>query len=249
MTLAETVRLENPDYLLLYLDITKAAEPGTMKLTFAGKKGKPTVVDYQLKKRDRKGDEYAGFDASDVLYLIMPDRFAKGDTIDDATKCNTLQYPTVDDRKNPNSRHGGDIEGMRRHLGYIDSLGVTAVWVNPVLTNDMPGGAYHGYATTDYYNIDPRFGSNEEWRKFVADAHKRDIKVVMDMIFNHSGSNHRGSPTARRMTGSTSPTNSCRPTTASAPSTTHTQATTTRSAQSTDGLSSRCPTSTSAILT
>lgn len=190
VTLAETVRLENPDYLLLYLDITKAAGPGTMKLTFAGKKGKPTVVDYQLKKRDRKGDEYAGFDASDVLYLIMPDRFAKGDTIDDATKCNTLQYPTVDDRKNPNSRHGGDIEGMRSHLGYIDSLGVTAVWVNPVLTNDMPGGAYHGYATTDYYNIDPRFGSNEEWRKFVADAHKRDIKVVMDMIFNHSGSNH-----------------------------------------------------------
>ncbi len=189
VTLAETVHLENPDYLLLYLDIADTAKPGDIKITFSGKKGKSTV-NYQLKQRDRKGEDYVGFDASDVLYLIMPDRFAKGDTTDDAKKCSALQYPTVDDRDDPNGRHGGDIEGMRRHLGYIDSLGVTAVWVNPVLTNDMPGGAYHGYATTDYYNIDPRFGSNKEWRKFVADAHKRGIKVVMDMIFNHSGSNH-----------------------------------------------------------
>lgn len=189
VTLAETVHLENPDYLLLYLDIADTAKPGDIKITFSGQKGKSTV-NYQLKQRDRKGEDYVGFDASDVLYLIMPDRFAKGDTTDDAKKCSALQYPTVDDRDDPNGRHGGDIEGMRRHLGYIDSLGVTAVWVNPVLTNDMPGGAYHGYATTDYYNIDPRFGSNKEWRKFVADAHKRGIKVVMDMIFNHSGSNH-----------------------------------------------------------
>lgn len=189
VTLAETVHLENPDYLLLYLDIADTAKPGDIKITFSGKKGKSTV-NYQLKQRDRKGEDYVGFDASDVLYLIMPDRFAKGDTTDDAKKCSAIQYPTVDDRDDPNGRHGGDIEGMRRHLGYIDSLGVTAVWVNPVLTNDMPGGAYHGYATTDYYNIDPRFGSNKEWRKFVADAHKRGIKVVMDMIFNHSGSNH-----------------------------------------------------------
>ena len=189
VTLAETVHLENPDYLLLYLDIADTAKPGDIKITFSGKKGKSTV-NYQLKQRDRKGEDYVGFNASDVLYLIMPDRFAKGDTTDDAKKCSALQYPTVDDRDDPNGRHGGDIEGMRRHLGYIDSLGVSAVWVNPVLTNDMPGGAYHGYATTDYYNIDPRFGSNKEWRKFVADAHKRGIKVVMDMIFNHSGSNH-----------------------------------------------------------
>ena len=190
VNIAETVRLDNPDYLILYLNISDAAKPGDMKLTFTGKKGKKTTVSYQLKQRDRKPEAYTGFDASDVLYLIMPDRFAKGATTDDATKCNTLQYPTVDDRDNPNARHGGDIDGMRQHLGYLDSLGVTAVWVNPVLTNDMPGGAYHGYATTDYYNIDPRFGSNKEWREFVAEAHKRGIKVVLDMIFNHSGSNH-----------------------------------------------------------
>lgn len=79
---------------------------------------------------------------------------------------------------------------MEQHLGYIDSLGVTAIWVNPVLENDMPGGSYHGYATTDYYRIDPRFGTNGQWRDFVGKAHDRGIKVVMDMIFNHSGSNH-----------------------------------------------------------
>lgn len=190
VNIAETVRLDNPDYLILYLNISDAAKPGDMKLTFTGEKGKKTTVSYQLKQRDREPEAYTGFDASDVLYLIMPDRFAKGATTDDAKKCNTLQYPTVDDRDNPNARHGGDIDGMRQHLGYLDSLGVTAVWVNPVLTNDMPGGAYHGYATTDYYNIDPRFGSNKEWREFVAEAHKRGIKVVMDMIFNHSRSNH-----------------------------------------------------------
>lgn len=189
VTLAETVRLESPDYLLLYLDIADSAKPGELKITFSDKK-KKTTVGYTLKERDRKPEQYTGFDASDVLYLIMPDRFAKGGTADDSDKCRKLQYPTVDDRNDPNARHGGDIAGMRRHLDYIDSLGVTAVWVNPVLTNDMPGGAYHGYATTDYYNIDPRFGSNGEWREFVADAHSRGIKVVMDMIFNHSGSNH-----------------------------------------------------------
>ncbi len=187
--LAEQVSLDSPDYLFLYFVISSDAKPGEMKITFTGKK-KKTSVNYTLKARDRRPEEYAGFDASDVLYLIMPDRFAKGDTGNDDTKCGTLQYPTVDDRENPDARHGGNIRGMREHLGYIDSLGVTAVWVNPVLTNDMPGGTYHGYATTDYYNIDPRFGSNDEWREFVSDAHDRGIKVVMDMIFNHSGSNH-----------------------------------------------------------
>ena len=79
---------------------------------------------------------------------------------------------------------------MLDHIDYIDNLGVTAIWVNPVLTNNQPGGSYHGYATTDYYNIDPRFGSNKEWREFVRAAHDRGLKVVMDMIFNHCGSNH-----------------------------------------------------------
>lgn len=189
VTLAEQVKLESPDYLLLYLKISSQAQPGVMKLTFADGK-KKTVVDYTLKARDRRGEEYTGFDSSDVLYLIMPDRFSRGSSKTDAELSRGLNYPTVTDRADHNARHGGDIEGMRRHLDYIDSLGVTAVWVNPVLTNDIPGGSYHGYATTDYYSIDPRFGSNDEWNAFVAEAQSKDIKVVMDMIFNHCGIGH-----------------------------------------------------------
>lgn len=188
--IAEQVRLDSPNYLLLYIIVGDDAAPGTMKLKFADGK-KSTTVDYRLLPRDRAAEDYKGFDASDVLYLVMPDRFARGvNSPSDASRSKGLRYKVNVDRNNPNGRHGGDINGLREHLGYIDSLGVTAVWVNPVLANDMPGGSYHGYATTDYYSIDPRFGSNAEWNDFVAEAHGRGLKVVMDMIFNHSGSNH-----------------------------------------------------------
>ena len=190
VSIAETVRLDSPDYLFLYLRVTPEARPGTMDIKFqAGKK--KTEVKYTLRQRDRAPEDYPGFDTTDVLYLIMPDRFARGTSSpDDATRARSLEYKTTIDRGNPNARHGGDIAGILEHLDYIDSLGVTAVWVNPVLTNDMPGGSYHGYATTDYYGIDPRFGTNEEWTSFISKCHDRGIKVVMDMIFNHSGSNH-----------------------------------------------------------
>lgn len=185
----DAVKLESPNYQIIYLLIGDDAQPGTMELTFS--RGKKSLKHpYQLRKRERT-NEVRPFDASDVLYLIMPDRFADGNPDNNSDRQPGLTQQAAVDRNDPNARHGGDIKGMRDHLDYIDSLGVTAVWVNPVLTNDMPGGAYHGYATTDYYNIDPRFGSNKEWNDFVADCHSRGIKVVMDMIFNHSGSNHR----------------------------------------------------------
>lgn len=185
----DAVKLESPNYQIIYLLIGDDAQPGTMELTFS--RGKKSLkLPYQLRKRERT-NEVRPFDASDVLYLIMPDRFADGNPDNNSDRQPGLTQQAAVDRNDPNARHGGDIKGMRDHLDYIDSLGVTAVWVNPVLTNDMPGGAYHGYATTDYYNIDPRFGSNQEWNDFVADCHSRGIKVVMDMIFNHSGSNHR----------------------------------------------------------
>lgn len=190
VTLAETVRVDSPNYLILYLTVAPGTAPGKMPLTFRQGK-KKTVIDYQLKGRETNPDTHGGFDASDVLYLVMPDRFARGkDSPSDEKVSSTLVHKAVVDRDDPNARHGGNIAGLREHLGYIDTLGVTAVWVNPVLTNDMPGGSYHGYATTDYYTIDPRFGSNEEWNDFIKDAHERGIKVVMDMIFNHSGYYH-----------------------------------------------------------
>ena len=92
---------------------------------------------------------------------------------------------------NPNGRHGGDICGIEQHLGYIDSIGVTAIWLTPVLENDMPHGSYHGYATTNYYRVDPRLGSNDDYKHMIGQAHKRGIKVVMDMIFNHTGVAHK----------------------------------------------------------
>lgn len=186
--LIEQLSPGSPNYKILYLLLSPDTKPGVMQLqyTLAGRQGSWA---YELKKRDRAASEYKGFNAGDVLYLLMPDRFAKG-LPDSEIDMKGMDYPVGADRNNPNGRHGGDMRGIRNRLGYLDSLGVTALWVCPVLENDMPGGSYHGYATTDYYRIDPRFGSNEEWQALVADAHGRGLKVVMDMIFNHSGSNH-----------------------------------------------------------
>lgn len=195
--IAEDVKVDSPNYKLLYLIISNDAEPGNMPLKFSLGKQSQTIS-YPLLKRERKPEDFQGFDASDVLYLIMPDRFAQGST-DGSDPYEGLEFKAAPDRSKPNARHGGNIRGIRDHLDYIRDLGVTAVWVCPVLENDMPGGSYHGYATTDYYRIDPRFGSNEEWKEFIKEAQQRGIKVVMDMIFNHSGSNHpwlKDAPTA-----------------------------------------------------
>lgn len=180
--------LDSKNYKFLYLTINPDTKPGKIKLDYT-LNGKKFKLDYELLSRDRSPEDYKGFDAGDVLYLLMPDRFAKG-LDDNEIDMSGLEYKVGANRQNPNGRHGGDMRGIRNKLDYIDSLGVTAIWVCPVLENDMPGGSYHGYATTNYYRIDPRFGSNEEWNKLIEEAHSKGLKVVMDMIFNHSGSNH-----------------------------------------------------------
>ena len=180
-----TVALESPNYLLLYLDVADA-QPGSFDITFT--KGKKSFVcPYELKKRKEHADEIVGFNSSDVLYLVMPDRFANGDPSNDQIPMR-CEYKV--DRESPNARHGGDLAGIEQHLDYIEDLGVTAIWLNPVLENDMPGGSYHGYATTDYYRVDSRFGTNEDYKRLIDKAHQRGMKVVMDMIFNHCGSEH-----------------------------------------------------------
>ena len=181
------VRLDgSPNWQYVYLDITPDARPGEMTLNWS-LDGRTVSVPYLLKQRSpMKGAQ--GFSSADVLYLVMPDRFADGNP--DNNEPEGLNFPARVNRENLNVRHGGDIKGMLDHIDYIDSLGVTAVWFNPVLENDMPGGSYHGYATTDYYKIDPRFGSNDEYAALVDALHDRGIKTVMDMIFNHSGYAH-----------------------------------------------------------
>lgn len=183
------VRLDGtPNWQHVYLHFSPEAQPGVMTLEW--KEGKKTVKrKYELRKRaPQKGAK--GFSAADVLYLVMPDRFSDGDPSNNVIAGMKHQAPV--DRNDPNMRHGGDIRGLIDHLNYIDSLGITALWVNPVLENDMPGhsGSYHGYATTDYYAIDPRFGSNGEYAELIDSLHNRGIKTVMDMIFNHSGIGH-----------------------------------------------------------
>jgi len=180
------VRLDSPNYLLVYMNV-KDAQPGTMTLNFDKKK-----VQYILKAREMKGEDRKGFDISDVLYLLMPDRFAQSANHNPQVK-GMRQYK--EDRKAPSLRHGGDLEGLREHLDYFNELGVTALWFTPILENDSPDmmdtwSTYHGYACTNYYRVDPRFGSNEDYRRLIDDCHKKGLKVVMDMIFNHCGFEH-----------------------------------------------------------
>ncbi len=183
------VRLDSPNYLLVYLN-TAGAQPGIMKLDFTI--GKLTMeVKYEFKAREMSGDRRMGFTNADVLYMLMPDRFANGNPANDRVKGMRSQ---VCDRNKPSYRHGGDLEGIRQHLDYLNDLGVTALWFTPVLENDSPespwNDTYHGYATTNYYRVDPRFGTNDDYRRLVDEAHGKGLKVVMDMIFNHCGFEH-----------------------------------------------------------
>lgn len=179
------VRLDSPNYLLVYLNL-EGVKPGEMTLNF--KNGKAVKkVKYELKAREKRGEERMGFTNADVLYMLMPDRFADGNPDNNDIKG---MNPYKTDRSQPSLRHGGDLEGIRHHLDYFKELGVTALWFTPVLENNSPGGSYHGYATTDYYRVDPRFGTNDEYRRLTDEAHAKGLKIVMDMIFNHCGFEH-----------------------------------------------------------
>lgn len=182
LSIDSVVHTENPNYLLLYVN-TSGAQPQNFDIVLTPPKGKPTSIPYELKKRT-PGYGRNCFNSSDVMYLIMPDRFANGDTTNDrivGMKDQTL------DRTEFYHRHGGDLRGIINHLDYLEDLGITTLWLTPTQVNDMPGGSYHGYAITDYYQTDPRLGTNEDYRLMVSEAHKRGMKVVMDLVFNHCG--------------------------------------------------------------
>jgi len=185
------VRLDSPNYLLVYLNV-KDAQPGKMTLNFKSQTSKLKPQIFELKAREMSGDQRMGFSNADVLYMLMPDRFAQGKGHNPQVKG---MRPYKEDRTQPSLRHGGDLNGIREHLDYFCDLGVTALWLTPVLENDSPDDAngystYHGYATTNYYRVDPRFGTNDDYRRLCDEAHQKGLKVVMDMIFNHSGFEH-----------------------------------------------------------
>ena len=190
VSIDSVVNVESANYLLVALNV-KDAQPGAMTLNF-GHTGKRKAVKYELKARSMSGEQHQGFTAADVLYMLMPDRFADGNPRNDQL---AGMQPYTCNRNEPSLRHGGDLKGIEQHLDYFDQLGVTALWFTPVLENNSPDengtfSTYHGYATTDYYKVDPRFGTNDEYKQLVAQAHQHGLKVVMDMIFNHCGLYH-----------------------------------------------------------
>jgi neopullulanase len=176
----EVVKADSKNYLFIYLDIRKSAKPGTVDIVFTHGKTK-SVQPYELKPRNIKPGAL-GFTTSDVLYLITPDRFANGDPSND----NLEGAQAARDRSG--SRHGGDVKGIINHFDYLQDLGITTVWLNPVQKNSP--NTYHGYAITDFYLVDPRYGTEEEYVEMIDKAHARGMKIVMDMIFNHCGSGH-----------------------------------------------------------
>lgn len=183
--LKEVVSVESPNYLFLYLDL-KDAVAGSFDIHFEGGRRNTYRYTYELRERKEDARNHQGFDASDAIYLLMPDRFANGNQELD----NVDGMLESADRTNPDARQGGDIQGIIDHLDYIANMGFTAVWVNPVMENNQPRWSYHGYAITDFYNVDARFGGNEDFVKLVEEAEARGMKVIKDKVFNHIGDNH-----------------------------------------------------------
>ncbi|MFO7998763.1 MAG: glycoside hydrolase family 13 protein [Bacteroidales bacterium] len=181
----EVVAVDSPNYLFVYLDL-KGVDPGVFRIDFYADGRLRYSYDYELRTRDEGSRYRVGFDASDAIYLLMPDRFANGDPSNDQVE----GMPDVTDRRIPDARHGGDIQGIIDNLDHIAGMGFSALWINPLLENNQPRYSYHGYATTDFYNIDARFGSNDDYRRLVHHAGEKGIKVIKDMILNHCGHHH-----------------------------------------------------------
>ncbi len=178
-------KAESPNYLFVDVSVADDATAGEYNICL--RNGRRTVrYPYTIATRAEGSRERESFTTADFVYLIMPDRFANGDTSNDSTddtaeKCN---------RENPGRRHGGDIQGIISHLDYIADLGATAIWCTPLLLDDENGASYHGYSCSDYYRIDPRYGSNELFKSYVEECHARDLKVIMDIVPNHSSTSH-----------------------------------------------------------
>ena len=179
------VRTENPNYLFLYVALAEDLEPGNFDIVFTD--GEYTITQpFELRQRSNDPNHARGVTSADAIYLITPDRFANGEPDND-------EFYFLDDkldREDPFGRHGGDLQGIAEHLDYIADMGFTSVWLNPVLENAGPIASYHGYAITDLYAVDPRFGTNEQYRQLVADMKDRGIGMIMDQIVNHIGRSH-----------------------------------------------------------
>ncbi|MBC6999784.1 glycoside hydrolase family 13 protein [Cytophaga sp. FL35] len=176
----------NPNYLFVTIAIGEQAQPGNLQLDFRKNGTTEFVQSYELKARENNRKNIAGFNSADAIYLITPDRFVNGDPENDAV-VGMVEQPN---RKDKGGRHGGDVQGIVNSLDAIKDMGFTAIWTNPILENNMPSYSYHGYAITDFYKVDPRYGSNASYKEMVEKASEKGMKVIMDMIANHCGLEH-----------------------------------------------------------
>tara|TARA_R110000850_G_scaffold37448_8_gene98620 strand:+ start:6187 stop:7998 length:1812 start_codon:yes stop_codon:yes gene_type:complete len=184
--IVEVHQADSPNYLFIDLRIDPDAEPGRLALEFYRDEDLAATWRYPLMSRAEQSAERQGFSGKDVIYLVTPDRFANGDPSND-----TLEgYTDGLHRDDPGGRHGGDLAGIIQNLDYISEMGFTQLWLNPVLENAQPEYSYHGYATTDFYRVDPRFGSNEQYLALSQKAREQGVGLIMDVVLNHSGSNH-----------------------------------------------------------
>ena len=179
-------KVQNPNYLFVDLELSPDVKPGSFELSFSQKGKTVARYHYNLLARQQGSAQRQGFSQKDLIYLITPDRFVNGDPSNDKVKGMSEGL----DRANPGGRHGGDIAGMQQALPYLQQLGVTQIWPQPLTQNNSPAYSYHGYAATDLYTIDPRFGSNESYKNFVLEANTQGIGVIQDIVVNHIGSNH-----------------------------------------------------------
>ena len=186
LSIGKITSTDNPNYLFVEVKVSSRLAPGTYAFNVVTTDGRQFDFDYELAKRREGSAKRTSFGPADVVYLLMPDRFANGDKKNDTVK----EAAEKAAPKNLGGRHGGDIQGIINHLDDIASLGATAIWPTPLLFDNEKAYSYHGYACADYYRIDPRYGSNELYRTFVDKAHGKGLKVLMDMVPNHCGTAH-----------------------------------------------------------
>ena len=175
------------NYLFIDIEISEKTNAGKFDIIFREENSEDLVHTYELKERLKSAESYKGFDSTDAIFLITPDRFANGDESIDIVA--GLKEAKIN-RTDGYARHGGDLRGIINHLDYIHDLGYTAIWPTPVLTNDMPKGSYHGYAITDYYQVDPRFGTMEDYMELSSSLKQKGMKLIMDQVANHCGLEH-----------------------------------------------------------
>lgn len=178
-------KLDNPNYLVVNLRVEPSAQAGKLPLSFTSAGQKKLKYQYELRARNTAPDRVQGINSTDFIYFLMPDRFSNGNPKNDVVK--GLREHTVA-RDTMYARHGGDLQGIINHFDYLKAMGVTAIWPTPVTLNDMPRASYHGYALTDFYQADPRYGTTEEYAQFVQKAHQNGLKVIHDVVLNHIGS-------------------------------------------------------------